>query len=94
MTMNDAENNGFTPSQVPKLLPLVNGKRVSERSVWRWMNAGLLDYARVGRRRWITTEMVQDFCRRTGRPQPQPSKVELATRLEAAREEYRRKWLS
>jgi hypothetical protein len=76
------EGQWFTPSHVVDLFPLINGKRVTVSSVWRWMSTGQLKWEKLGGRRIISLQAIQDFCRASGRE----SQVAHIVRAAAVRE--------
>lgn len=64
--MDNASQQFLTPAEAGRaLFPSVNGKPVSERTVYRWMLVGIsgvkLEYATVGSRRLISAEQVKRF---------------------------------
>lgn len=72
----------FTPSHAAKLFPLVNGKPIHLRTVWRWMQSGRLTWELLGSRRIISLQAITDFCRASGRA----NQVEHVVRAAAARQ--------
>jgi hypothetical protein len=68
-TTDQLKRNGqwFTPADAAKLFPLVNGKPVHLRTVWRWMDSGKLKWEKLGGRRIISLQAIQEFCKASGR---------------------------
>jgi hypothetical protein len=81
-TAKERADQWFTPAKAAKLFPLVNGKPVHLRTVWRWMDSGKLAWEPLGGRRIISLRAITDFCRATGRD----SQVGLIVRAAAAKQ--------
>lgn len=52
-------------TKASKLLPIINGKRVSTNAIWRWCRKGIqgtqLEYVRVGRRIFTSAQALNRF---------------------------------
>lgn len=83
------EDQWFTPSHAAKLFPLVNGKPIHLRTVWRWMDSGKLKWEKLGSRRIISLKAIEEFCKASGREM----RLDHVVRSAAAREKLWRESL-
>lgn len=86
----------FTPSQVARLLPNVNGRPVHRTTVWRWIKAGLLPTTRFGGRNLVSLDAVLAFLARTqqgeGGSETVTATDRAAIEAAAAREHLRKEY--